>query len=169
VAAARGQQALLARYAASRGYLSQAAHFRDAHRPYGITANLLVRRAAFEELGGFVEGVRSGGDADFCWRLQDAGWTLAYREPAAVEHLHRERLGPLLRQMARYSAAIAWMDRRLPGSSPRPLVLRRLARAGAGVGVWLVFRRPQRALFSAIDGLVVIAEGVGWWMSNDAR
>src|SRR5207253_10376622 len=41
VVAARGQRSLVARYAASRGYLSQAAHFRDAHRPYGITANLL--------------------------------------------------------------------------------------------------------------------------------
>lgn len=169
VVAAREQRALLPRYAASRGYLSQAAHLRDSYKPYGITANLLVRRAAFEELGGFVEGVRSGGDADFCWRLQDAGWKLAYREPAAVEHLHRERLLPLLRQMARYSAAIAWMDRRLPGSSPRPLVLRRLARAAGGTGVWLVAGRPRNSLFSAIDGLVVIAEGVGWWLSNDAR
>jgi GT2 family glycosyltransferase len=169
VVAARGQRALLARYAASRRYLSQAAHFRDHHRPYGITANLLVRRAAFEEIGGFVEGIRSGGDADFSWRLQDAGWTIAYREPAAVEHLHRERLVPLLRQMARYSAAIAWMDRRLPGSSPRPPVVRRLGRAAAASAVWLAAGRPRRSLFSAIDGLVVIAEAVGWLMKNDAR
>ncbi|MEA2397925.1 MAG: hypothetical protein QOK25_1481, partial [Thermoleophilaceae bacterium] len=168
VVAARDQRALVACYAASRRYLSQAAHFRDAHRPYGITANLLVRRAAWEGVGGFVEGIRSGGDADFCWRIQDAGWTLAYREPAAVEHRHRERLMPQLRQMARYSAAIAWMDRRLPGSSPRPPVLRRLGRAAGGTGVWLAAGRPRRSLFSAIDGLVVIAEGVGWLMSNDA-
>jgi hypothetical protein len=70
--------------------------------------------------------------------------------------------------MARYSAAIAWMDRRLPGSSPRPRVLRRLARAAGGATVWLAAGRPRRSLFCAIDGLVVIAEGVGWFMRNDA-
>lgn len=168
VVAARRQRALLARYAASRGYLSQAAHFRDAYMPYGITANLLVRRSVFEQLGGFVEGVRSGGDADFSWRLQDAGWQIAYREPAAVEHLHRERLVPLLRQMARYSAAIHWMERRRPGSSPRPPVASRLARASGGAAVWFLMKKPERALFSAIDALVVLAEAAGWHMSNDA-
>ncbi|MEA2388867.1 MAG: hypothetical protein QOG41_1640 [Thermoleophilaceae bacterium] len=168
VVAARGQHALLARYAASRRYLSQAAHFRDVHRPYGITANLLVRREAFDAVGGFLEGLRSGGDADFSWRLQDAGWAIAYREPAAVEHLHRERLRPLLRQMARYSAAIAWQGRRLPGSAPRPRVVRRLVWAAVGAAGWLVLRRPRRALFKAIDGLVVAAEGFGHLLSNDA-
>jgi glycosyltransferase involved in cell wall biosynthesis len=168
VVAARGQRALVARYAASRRYLSQAAHMRDSHRPYGITANLLVRRAAWEEVGGFFEGLRSGGDQDLCWRIQDAGWTLAYREPAAVEHRHRERVPALMRQMARYSAAIAWMARRAPGSSPRPRVLRRLGRTAAGVLVWAATGRGERAVFKALDGVVVVAEGGGYLLSNDA-
>lgn len=168
VLAARGQRARVARYAASRRYLSQAAHMRDVHRPYGITANLLVRRSAWAEVGGFFEGLRSGGDQDLCWRLQDAGWGLVYREPAAVEHRHRERVVPLLRQMARYSAAIAWMERRKPGSSPRPTVLRRLARSAAGALGWLAAGRGERAAFKALDGAVVLAEGAGWLMSNDA-
>jgi hypothetical protein len=166
--AAPGQDALVARYARSRGHLSQAAHMRDDHLPYGITANLLVRRAAFEELGGFQEGLRSGGDADLCWRLQDAGWTIAYREPAAVEHLHRERVAPLARQAARYSAAIAWMERHRPGSSPRPKVTRRLVRAGAGALAWTALGRFERAAFKALDGIVVVAEGAGWLFSNAA-
>jgi GT2 family glycosyltransferase len=168
VVAARDQRALVARYAASRRYLSQAAHMRDVHRPYAITANLLVRRAAWAEVGGFFEGLRSGGDQDLCWRIQDAGWTLAYREPAAVEHRHRERVGPLARQMARYSAAIAWMERRAPGSSPRPRVARRLARSVAGSLVWLAGGRHERAAFKALDGVVVAAEGAGYLLSNDA-
>ena len=163
-----GRSALVARYAASRRHLSQAAHMRDVHRPYGITANLLVRRAVLDEVGGFLEGLRSGGDQDLCWRLQDAGWTLAYREPAAAEHRHRERVAPLLRQMARYSAAIAWMDRRAPGSSPRPRVARRLARSAAGTAAWLATGSRERAAFKALDGLVALAEGAGWLMSNDA-
>jgi GT2 family glycosyltransferase len=168
VAAARGQRALVARYAASRRYLSQAAHIRDAHRPYGITANLLVRRSAWAEVGGFFEGLRSGGDQDLCWRAQDAGWALAYREPAAVEHRHRERVVPLLRQMARYSAAIAWMARRAPGSSPRPAVTRRLARSVGGALAWRGHGRRERAVFKALDGAVVLAEGAGYLASNDA-
>ena len=168
VVAARGQRSLVARYAASRRYLSQAAHLRDVHRPYAITANLLVRRAAWEQVGGFFEGLRSGGDQDFCWRIQDAGWTLEYREPAAVEHRHRERVRPLLRQMARYSAAIAWMERRAPGSSPRPPVARRLARSAAGAAAWAAAGRRERAAFKLLDGAVVLAEGAGYLLSNDA-
>jgi GT2 family glycosyltransferase len=168
VMAAPGQDALVARYARSRGHLSQAAHMRDDHLPYGITANLLVRRSAFAGVGGFHEGLRSGGDADLSWRLQDAGWTVAYREPAAVEHLHRERVGSLARQAARYSAAIAWMERHRRGSSPRPKLTRRLVRAGAGALAWTAVGRFERAAFKALDGVVVVAEGAGWLFSNAA-
>jgi glycosyltransferase involved in cell wall biosynthesis len=168
VVAARGQRSLIARYAASRRYLSQAAHLRDVHRPYAITANLLVRRAAWAGVGGFFEGLRSGGDQDLCWRIQDEGWTLEYREPAAVEHQHRERIRPLLRQMARYSAAIAWMERREPGSSPRPRVTRRLVRSAVGALGWAAGGRGERAAFKLLDGAVVLAEGTGYLLSNDA-
>ncbi|MEA2479494.1 MAG: hypothetical protein QOJ07_1416, partial [Thermoleophilaceae bacterium] len=168
VMAAPGQDALVARYARSRGHLSQAAHMRDDHLPYGITANLLVRRAAFDALGGFHEGLRSGGDADLSWRLQDEGWAIDYREPAAVWHLHRERVWPLVRQAARYSAAIAWMERHRPGSSARPRVARRLARAGAGAVAWLLLGRFERAAFKLLDGVVVVAEGAGYLFSNAA-
>ena len=168
VMALSGQSGLVARYARSRGHLSQAAHMRDAHLPYGITANLLIRRSALVALGGFQEGLRSGGDADVCWRLQEAGWTIAYREPAAVEHAHRERVVALARQAARYSAAIAWMDRHRPGSSARPRVTRRLVRAGAGALAWGATGRFERAAFKLLDGVVVAAEGAGWLFSNAA-
>ena len=45
-------------------------------------ANLLVRRAAFEQVGGFYEGVRAAEDTDFSWRLQQAGWRLELRPGA---------------------------------------------------------------------------------------
>lgn len=169
VMARSDQEGLVARYARSRGHLSQAAHMRDEHLPYGITANLLIRRAALDELGGFHEGLRSGGDADVCWRLQDAGWTIAYREAAAVEHSHREKVAALARQAARYSAAIAWMERHRPGSSARPKVARRLARAGVGAIAWTVLGQRERAAFKVLDGVVVVAEGAGWLFSNAAR
>ena len=89
---APGQEGLLTRYARSRGYLDQRAFMSGPGRPFAATANLLVRRAAWEQLGGFSE-VRSAGDVDFCWRLQDAGWSLELEEAARVEHRHRDTLG----------------------------------------------------------------------------
>jgi GT2 family glycosyltransferase len=168
VIAAGGQSSLAARYARSREHLSQAAAFRHPHRPFGVTANLLVRRAAFEQVGGFQQGIRSGGDAELCWRIQDAGWTMTHREAAAVEHEHRETVRALARQAARYAAGRAWLARHRPGSSPRPKATRRLVRVAAGAVAWTALGRRERAAFKLVDGVVVVAESVGWWLSNDA-
>ena len=54
-----------------------------------VTANVLVRREAWAAVGGFAEGTRSGADADFCWRLADAGWELEYRDGASLDSLNR--------------------------------------------------------------------------------
>src|SRR5436190_688694 len=56
---------------------------------YAQTANCAVRRTAFAAAGGFVETARSGADADLCFRLRDAGWTLEERPAAAA--IHRSR------------------------------------------------------------------------------
>src|SRR2546421_1796924 len=106
------QRSLTARYTVTRGYMSQAHLVYDRDRPYAITANLLVRRAAWDSVGGFLEGVRSGGDTDFCWRLQAAGWRLGYRPAARVVHHNREALRAFVRVMGRYAAGRAWLRRR---------------------------------------------------------
>src|SRR3954466_4379229 len=98
-----------------------------------VTANLLVRREAWEQIGGFQEGTRSGADAEFCWRLQEAGWTLEHRPGAAVIHRHRDTRAALLCQSARDGAGGAWLENRRPGAGARPPLVRELARALAGV------------------------------------
>jgi hypothetical protein len=70
--------------------------------------------------------------------------------------------------MGRYSAAIAWMERRAPGSSPRPRVTRRLARSVLGAAAWAAAGRRERAAFKLLDGAVVLAEGAGYLRSNNA-
>jgi GT2 family glycosyltransferase len=97
----------------------------DRARPYAQTAHCAVRRAAFDAAGGFVPGVRSGGDADLCLRLADAGWRLESRHEVAVRHAARATLGAALRQVARHGAGAAWVERRHPGALParRPLGL----------------------------------------------
>ena len=51
-------------------------------------ACFLVRREAFEEVGGFDESYfMYAEDVDLCWRLGRAGWRVAYAPSAEVTHL----------------------------------------------------------------------------------
>ena len=43
---------------------------------------LLLYGQLIDPMQGTPGALRSGGDADICWRMQDAGWELAYRERA---------------------------------------------------------------------------------------
>jgi GT2 family glycosyltransferase len=162
VEGARDQVALTARHARSRQHLGVEANLLG-HGPYpaGGTANLLVRRQAWEELDGFCE-IRSGADLEFCWRAQEAGWTFALNRGARTEHLHAERLVPTLRKAARYGAGQAWSNRRYPGSGRRPALLRELSRAFAGVVVWSLTARFERAAFKALDGAWAAAYACGY-------
>jgi N-acetylglucosaminyl-diphospho-decaprenol L-rhamnosyltransferase len=48
---------------------------------------MLVRRKAFEELGGFDEAYfMYGEDVDLCWRAHRAGWKVAYVPDARITH-----------------------------------------------------------------------------------
>jgi GT2 family glycosyltransferase len=89
------------------------------HPPYAQTANCMVRRAAFEAIGGFVDDVRSGGDADLCFRLLAAGWTLERRPSADVVHRNRRTVASLIGQKARHGSGAAWLDARYAGTFPR--------------------------------------------------
>jgi N-acetylglucosaminyl-diphospho-decaprenol L-rhamnosyltransferase len=51
-------------------------------------ACFLVRRSAFEQVGGFDEAYfMYAEDVDLCWRLGRAGWTVGYATDAEVVHL----------------------------------------------------------------------------------
>lgn len=110
----------VARYIATREKLDQSTTLQHRRGPYAQTANLAVRRSAFEEVGGFDQPVRSGGDADLCWRLAAAGWQLEERPNACVRHRNRATLAALLAQLHRHGSGMEWLERRYPGSFPRP-------------------------------------------------
>jgi GT2 family glycosyltransferase len=167
VVGAPGQTAALARHARSRRRVDQIVALAHPHRPFGLTANLAVRREAWADVGGFCEGIRSGGDQDFGWRLQEAGWTLGHRPQAAVEHLHRERLAPSLRQAARYGAGTAWLTRRHgPVANRRPPVVAGLVRHLGAAASFGVTGQRERALFKAVDALVLISVNAGFLLEN---
>ena len=123
-----GGDSLASRYGSARSFLSQQAHLNHPYRPRAVAANLLVRRAAFEQIGGFYEGVRAAEDTDFSWRLQQAGWRLELCRAARVEHRYRATVADLRRQWRGYAAGRAWLARRYEGFTPEPAVVRALGR-----------------------------------------
>lgn len=166
VHAERGQDSLLTRYAESRRMLDSGFHSHRHDQPIGVTANLLVRREAWSGVGGFQEGIWSHGDSEFSFRVQDAQWRLIHRKEPAVAHAHRDTLGALFRQCARYGAGAAWLNRRRPRSCPRPRPVRELARCAAGVFVWMIAFQPERAAFKAVDVIAILGTSCGYLLSN---
>lgn len=152
-----------ARYAYLRGLMSQAATF-DFGDEWGYpkTANVACRRAAFEEVGGFREGIRAAEDADLAYRLKAAGWEVERRETAAVVHASRKTLRGLVVQQALWGSGGAWVHGVYPGAVPlvgRPGLVWWAIRSGVGGLVAAVRRRDRDA---AILGLLRPLETLAW-------
>ena len=160
------QRGLLPRYARSRSFLSVETGLlgHDA-TPAG---NVLVRRHAFEAVGGFEEGIRSGGDIDLSRRLVAAGWVVEHRPAAVVSHRHRESLPGFVGMIARYGAGARWLNERYPGSSPRWPLLSGLRGTAWDVTRLAVRGRVESAVFRGVDGLGLIAHNLGYLASNRA-
>lgn len=148
-----------ARYAELKAAMSQETTL--AHGPWAFaqTANCAVRREAFAAVDGFAGGIRSGGDADLCWRLRAAGWTLERREEAAVVHHNRATIARMLAQRGRHGAGAAWLGRRHPGALP--------ARGRAGLAWWAA-RRGAAGAAAALRGdrdgtLLGLLDGPAVW------
>jgi hypothetical protein len=160
------QDSLAARYARARNFVVIPEE--PGAIPTAPTGNLLVRREAFEAVGGFVEGIRSGGDVDFCRRIQEAGWTLELRPAATVVHPHRETLRDYLRIVARYAAGARWLDERYPGIAPRWPLWPELGRAIRDAAERWAAGDAEEAKFRLIDGLSLIAHNFGYRQGNQA-
>jgi GT2 family glycosyltransferase len=68
--------------------------------------NMAFYRWAFEGVGGFdTEYRKAGDDVDFCWRIQQAGWVIAFSPTALVWHYRRFTLRAFLKQQDGYGEA----------------------------------------------------------------
>ncbi|MDA8067650.1 MAG: glycosyltransferase [Actinomycetota bacterium] len=178
---AAGSRTLAARYGAARNFLGQRAHVSHPLRARASSANLLVRRAAFNEIGGYTEGIRAGEDTDLAWRLQAAGWGVEFNQHAVVQHAYRTSLRELGRQWRGYAAGARWLSERYPDFRPDPAINRALRlllhRFGIGSGVAVRadgrshpaagrLSRRERAEFLCVQVYLAVEEQIGLRMSN---
>jgi GT2 family glycosyltransferase len=158
-----------ARYISARRKMDQEITLSYPYLPYAQTANCLVRRSAFVAIGGFPTHALSAGDADLCWRLQEAGWRLESRPQAYVDHENRTRFYDLFRQLARHGAGLAWLERRYAGSAPAPTTRELIGR----IPHYLLAaaRAPglEEAFFALVDLVSLYARDAGRLHYNRAR
>jgi glycosyl transferase family 2 len=167
-----GGGSIAEQYAWLKSAMSQEVTLADDDWPFAQTANAAVRRAAFAGVGGFESAVRSGGDADLCFRLRAAGWTLERRDAAVVTHRARSTVPRMLAQRARHGAGAGWLARRWPGALPR--------RRWPGLAWWSICRATsglvaaargdhEQAVVGLLDGPAVWAFELGRLMPNRPR
>ncbi len=174
---------IVARYGVHKNFLDSGSHLAHPFLPRAAAANLLVRRAAFDAVGGFFEGLRAAEDTDFSWRLQRAGWALAGRPSATVGHRYRASLHDLRHQWRGYAAGRAWLGRRYDGFDPQPALRRAAARTfdrgarGPADTTTASAERPasvafvriparDRVRFAALDLILGVEELIGFALSN---
>jgi glycosyltransferase involved in cell wall biosynthesis len=158
----------VARYSRSRNLFSQSGGLHARSGRTAATGNLMVRRTAFEEIGGFAEGIRSGGDVDLCLRFHDAGWGLEYRPGAAVGHPHRSDLRSLLEANARYGAGARWLDERHGNVTTRWPLIPGLQGSLRDAATRTLAGEREEAAFRLLDGVGLIAHTLGYRGSNRA-
>lgn len=122
--------------------------FWDPERPRSVDwahgAFLLVRRSAFEGVGGFdARQWMYAEDLDLGWRLARGGWRTRYEPAAAIRHVGAAATSQAFgeaRAMRHMEAAYAWMARRRGVA---------LARAHAAVNIALI--APKLAVATALS------------------
>jgi GT2 family glycosyltransferase len=77
--------------------------------------NLSARRERILEIGGFDPRFRvAGDDVDFCWRLQERGWTVGFSPAAMVWHHRRNSVKTYWKQQQGYGKAEALLEAKWP-------------------------------------------------------
>ena len=132
---------------------------------YLPSCNLAVRREAFERVGGFREGWRTGEDVDFSWRLAGQGFRMFYLPQATVAHDFRVRWGAFMQRRRVYARSEARLRRHHPGRFRVPLRWSGWALLGGVCGA-LLTGSPLWLLISLaawlIPALRPILPGAAW-------
>jgi len=109
---------LVERFQVDERVLDAANAFTRPTLPFAQTANAAYRRVVFERVGLFDPSLVSGGDLDLSWRMQRAGWGLAYAPGALVRHRHRTTFRGLMKLYAKNGHGAALLGDRYPSYAP---------------------------------------------------
>ena len=139
---------LLEEFATRRGVLSQVYMMNHPYMPFCQTANLAFRRDVFKKAGLFRPGLKTAGDADMNWRMQNSGFKLAYRDDAIVLHKHRTNFADLYEQFERYGRSVVYLKQIYGWDAPREP---RLVWYIRKFFVWAFFKYPV-LLFKYLTG-----------------
>lgn len=134
---------------------SEPARVRPSTRvSYVPAAALLVRRSAFEAIGGFEPSMRFGEDVDLVWRMVRDGHVVRYEPSCVVHHRPRRTLGALARQRFGYGSAAARLEVNHPGAV-RPLRVNRWSAIGWGA---IGFGHPFIGTAVGLGSIVALAQ-----------
>jgi len=130
--------------------------------PYFPTCNLAVRRAALEEVNGFPS-VRSGGDAEFCWKvLQSRVGRFEGIEETLMDWIPRRNVGEFLEQNYRYGRSHVDLCGRWPQAAmAQPMSRRRIARRVISSSLKMALARSHDDRAAALRSLGHVAFNVG--------
>jgi len=123
---------------------------------YLPTANIVMRRTAWQQLAGFAPLVQ-GEDVDFCWRLLKTGANINYLPCGVVYHDYRTTVGAFLLIRIAYASAEAALLKRHPNERrilllPPEQAIFAAAIIGAGWGTfWIIWR----SLWFGLQGMTV--------------
>lgn len=109
---------------------------------YLPSCNLLVRRTAFRNAGGFKDSMHVGEDVDLTWRLRDGGWTICYLPAGNILHEHRSSIRSFMSRRFDYGTSEGMLQRLHP------------------------LRKKQMViplLLAIVLMLALIAPFAGWW------
>lgn len=139
--------------------------------------NLAVRRSAFDSITGFRPKYHTAGDdVDFCWRLQEAGYGIAFVAPAMVWHDRRATVKGFLKQQSGYGKAEALLMARhsnrfgqIGGARWRGVVYQtgstRLMRRSSRIYSGLFGYAPFQAVYSPqMSELSWLVTSFPWWL-----
>lgn len=129
---------------------------------YIVSANMAIRRSAFDEVGGFDETLTRCEDIAISWALLEAGRSIGYVAGAQVAYRHRTGLTPMMKQHFMYGRGMSEVLVRygVPGGEGGGTVklLRPNAQRGAALSIGSVLRRGSLAA-GRITGLVLERRG----------
>ena len=164
---------ILEKYAERREILSQKFLLEHPFYPYGQTANLAIRKAAFEKVGLFRPYLTTGGDADICWRIQQqTDWQLTYAPEAIIYHRHRSTLEDLRSQLKRYGRSNRYLHELHGVELMRPLTNQELFFT---LGRWLLKELPKNTLkllfgkADIVDLLAITLDLIGFQSSSQGQ